>query len=97
MTAQPKKYLRRREAARHLSERGFPRTEKTLAKLACTGGGPVFRLFGRIPLYTPEDLDSWAESKLGKPYRSTSQYYEESAERSAQTVIPAATNRGASE
>ena len=46
-------YLRRRAAAAYLREnRGFPCSEKTLAKLACIGGEPVYRLFGRIPLYT---------------------------------------------
>ena len=68
-------YLRRRAAAEYLREqRGIPCGEKTLAKLACIGGGPVYRLFGRIPLYTRFDLDAHADSKLGKPVRSTSEY-----------------------
>jgi hypothetical protein len=46
-------------------------------KLACIGGGPVYRLFGRIPLYTSLDLDAYADSKLGKPVRSTSEYGDE--------------------
>jgi hypothetical protein len=67
--------LRRRAAAEYLREqRGIPCSEKTLAKLACVGGGPVYRLFGRIPLYTSLDLDAYADSKLGKPVRSTSEY-----------------------
>ena len=53
-----KTYLRRRAAAEYLREqRRIPCSEKTLAKLACIGGGPVYRLFGRIPLYTSLDLD----------------------------------------
>lgn len=68
-------YLRRRASAEHLRGRGIPCSEKTLAKLACIGGGPVFRRFGRIPLYTVEDLDAYAEAKLGKPVRSTSEYH----------------------
>jgi hypothetical protein len=64
-------YLRRRAAAEYLREqRGIPCSEKTLAKLACIGGGPIYRLFGRIPLYTSVDLDAYADSKLGKPVRS---------------------------
>ena len=60
-------YLRRRTAAEYLREnRGIPTSEKTLAKLACIGGGPVYRLFGRIPLYTSPDLDAYADAKLGK-------------------------------
>jgi hypothetical protein len=68
-------YLRRRAAAEYLREnRGIPTSEKTLAKLACIGGGPVYRLFGRIPLYLIADLDTYAEGKLSKPVRSTSEY-----------------------
>jgi hypothetical protein len=74
MTINTEKYLRRREAALYLRERGIPRTEKTLAKLACIGGGPAFRLFGRIPLYTQVDLDAYVASKLGHSVRSTSEY-----------------------
>jgi hypothetical protein len=70
-----KTYLRRRAAAEYLREnRGIPTSEKTLAKLACIGGGPVYRLFGRIPLYLIADLDTYAEGKLSKPVRSTSEY-----------------------
>ena len=54
--------------------RGIPTSEKTLAKLACIGGGPVYRLFGRIPLYLIADLDVYADAKLSKPVRSTSEY-----------------------
>ena len=46
----------------------------TLAKLAVTGGGPMYRRAGRIPLYSIEDLDRYAEEKLGKQVRSTSDY-----------------------
>ena len=45
-------YLRRIAAAEYLREqRRIPCSEKTLAKLACIGGGPVYPLFGPIPLY----------------------------------------------
>jgi hypothetical protein len=68
-------YHRRRAAAEYLREqRGIPCSEKTLAKLACIGGGPAYRLFGRIPLYSIADLDAYAEAKLSKPVRSTSEY-----------------------
>jgi hypothetical protein len=68
-------YLRRRAAAEYLREkRGIPCSEKTLAKLACIGGGPLYRRFGRIPLYLIADLDTYAEAKLSKPIRSTSEY-----------------------
>jgi hypothetical protein len=67
------KYHRRHDAARHVREEwGQPCSARWLAKLAVTGGGPVFRKVGRFPLYTTEDLDAWAESRIGKPQRSTS-------------------------
>jgi hypothetical protein len=70
-----KTYLRRRAAAEYLREqRGIPSSEKTLAKLACIGGGHIYRLFGRIPLYLIADLDAYAEAKLGKQVHSTSEY-----------------------
>jgi hypothetical protein len=68
-------YLRRRAAAEYLRQHwGLPCSEKTLAKLACVGGGPSYRRFGRIPLYAVIDLDEFAQGKLGKPVRSTSEY-----------------------
>jgi hypothetical protein len=73
-TASALRYLRRRQAAQYLRERGIPGTEKSLAKLATLGGGPTYRLFGRIPLYTPADLDQYIVGKLGKPVCSTSEY-----------------------
>ena len=51
---------------------GVPCTIKTLAKLRCIGGGPVFRRFGRLIRYEPNDLDAWAQSRLSGPLRSTS-------------------------
>jgi hypothetical protein len=65
--------LRRKEAARYLTEvRGIPVAAQTLAKYATNGGGPTFRKFGRHALYRPADLDAWSESKLGPLQRSTS-------------------------
>jgi hypothetical protein len=65
--------LRRKEAARYLAEtRGLTVAPQTLAKLAVIGGGPSFRKFGRFPMYSIADLDSWADSRLGSLQRSTS-------------------------
>lgn len=66
------KYLRRNEAAAYLRQRYGSGTPATLAKLACVGGGPVFRKLGRYPVYTIEDLDSWAQSRMSEPVASTS-------------------------
>jgi hypothetical protein len=66
--------LRRKAASDYLREiHGLERAPSTLAKLAVIGGGPVFRRAGRIPLYSPDDLDCWAESLLSAPMRSTSE------------------------
>jgi hypothetical protein len=68
------KLLRRKAASDYLREtHGLERAPSTLAKLAVIGGGPIFRRAGRIPLYDPADLDSFAESLLSAPMRSTSE------------------------
>ena len=72
---QPTKFLRRIEAARYLCEEwGIPRSPKTLAKHAVTGGGPAFRRAGRVPLYDIKDLDDWAREVLSPPATTTAQH-----------------------
>ncbi len=69
--------LRRAEAAPYLLEtHGIGRAVGTLAKLAVVGGGPRFRVAGRTPLYSTDDLDAWAESILSPPVGSTSELSE---------------------
>ena len=63
----------RKNAAAFLTERGFKTAPATLAKLACLGGGPLFRSFGRKPLYLAADLLAWAEARTSGPRRSTSE------------------------
>ena len=66
-------YLRRFDAARHIRETwGLPCSPRWLAKLAVTGGGPIYRKAGRTPIYAPADLDAWAQARIGVPQRSTS-------------------------
>jgi len=73
LTAPTSHYLRRAAAARYVREAwGLPCSSKWLAKLAVTGGGPVYRKAGRFPIYTAVDLDTWAQSRIGAPRRSTS-------------------------
>lgn len=67
-----RKYLTRPEAAEYLRELGYPTTKGFLQKLACTGGGPMYRLYGNKALYTPDDLIDWAESRISAPQVSTS-------------------------
>ncbi len=66
-------FLRRKAAGEYLrSKYGFG-SEKTLAKLACVGGGPEFRKAGSAALYEPAKLDEWAIAKIGAPVRTTSE------------------------
>jgi hypothetical protein len=68
------RFLRRKAASDYLREtHGLDRAPSTLAKLAVTGGGPIFRRANRVPLYSTEDLDAWVKSKLSPPMRSTSE------------------------
>lgn len=69
----PAHFLRRKAAGEYLkSKYGFG-SEKTLAKLACIGGGPEFRKAGTAALYEPAKLDEWAAAKISAPVRSTSE------------------------
>jgi hypothetical protein len=65
--------LRRRELAIALTAAGFPTAEATLATKATRGGGPPFRLYGRIPIYRWGDGLDWARSRLSELVWSTSE------------------------
>jgi hypothetical protein len=72
--------MRRSEAARYIREaHGIPCAPATLAKYACFGNGPTFRKAGKFPIYSRDDLDAWANQRLGKPVRSTSELIERQA------------------
>jgi hypothetical protein len=64
-------YLRRRDAAIYLKNKYGWGSWQTLAKLAVTGDGPAFHKFGHAVLYTPNELDDWAQSKISGPLHST--------------------------
>ena len=65
--------MRRADAARYLRKAyGFPCVTTTLAKYGCQGNGPVFRKAGKFPVYSRDDLDIWARSRLSQPMQSTS-------------------------
>jgi len=64
--------LRRRDASEYLRKtHGLEAAPTTLAKLAVTGGGPEYDLWGRIPYYPIKKLDEWVMARLS-PRRSTS-------------------------
>ena len=65
----------RAEAARYIREaHGIRCAPTTLAKYAVLGGGPVFRKAGRFPIYSRDDLDTWARSRISEPVHSTSAF-----------------------
>ena len=63
----PHRYgLSRRAAAQRIREKhGLPCTEATLANMAGRGNGPVYRLIAARAYYLPDDIDSWAEARIG--------------------------------
>ena len=67
-------YLRRKEASEYLKDNwGVSLKPNTLAKLAVTGGGPPYQKDGPFPLYTPDGLDAFAESRLSPIVTSTAE------------------------
>ncbi len=69
----PDALLTRDRIAAALTDAGFPVTASTLATKATRGGGPPFRRFGTRPLYRWSDAFAWAQSRLSKPIRTTSE------------------------
>ncbi len=69
----PARFLRRADAATYVQQRwGMPCSRAWLAKLAVTGGGPLFQKAGKFPVYMTANLDDWAQSRLSSLKRSTS-------------------------
>lgn len=66
--------LRRTDVPGYLAAKhGIDIAVSTLAKMATVGGGPMMQYSGRIPLYHVNDLDTWANDRLSKSVRSTSE------------------------
>jgi hypothetical protein len=72
-TPTPDTLLGRKQAARALTDAGYPTSPATLATKASRGGGPIYRRFGNRVLYKWPDLLAWAESQTSSPRRSTSE------------------------
>ncbi len=60
--------LTRSEASEYLKRvHGVSRTPNTMAKMASLGiDGPEYTLFGRKPMYDPDDIDKSVKSKMSK-------------------------------
>jgi hypothetical protein len=69
----PDALLTRRATANALTEAGYPMKPTTLATKATRGGGPPYRRFGAVALYSWGDALEWAQSRLSAPIRSTSE------------------------
>jgi hypothetical protein len=69
----PDALLTRNATAVALRDRGYPVAAGTLATKAVRGGGPPYHRFGTRVLYRWGDALAWAESRLSKPMRSTSE------------------------
>jgi hypothetical protein len=65
--------LSRKQTADALSSAGYPIAEATLASMATRGGGPLFSKFGPRVVYRWADVIKWAQHRLSKPVRSTSE------------------------
>ena len=66
-------HFTRKEAARYLTEMGYPITWKTLSNRASNGNagdGPPYSRYGwRRVLYARADLDAWLKRKLASVER----------------------------
>lgn len=69
----PNARLSRKQTADALSSAGYPIAEATLASMATRGGGPLFSKFGPRVVYRWADVLEWAQYRLSKPVRSTSE------------------------
>jgi hypothetical protein len=56
----------RKNVAAFLTEAGYPISWAHLQKLASTGGGPPYELFGNKAIYTDETSLAWAKARCKK-------------------------------
>lgn len=68
------KHVTRQDAARILTEAGYPIAYTTLATLASTGGGPAYKRYGHRAIYEVEALFSWAEARIGRAASTASEH-----------------------
>jgi hypothetical protein len=65
---------RRPAASQYLQDKwGLTYAPTTLANLAVSGDGPLYRLAGRHAVYADPDLDAWAQSRISGPMRKSSE------------------------
>jgi hypothetical protein len=67
-----RKFLTRRQASQYISTRYFPCAAATLARLAVTGGGPIFRKAGTLMvIYEAHRLDEWARQRISDEFQTS--------------------------
>ncbi len=66
-------WLSRKKTAEALTAIGYQTSPATLATKATRGGGPPYRLFGRLPQYKWRDALRWAENRTTEPVANTSE------------------------
>jgi hypothetical protein len=59
--------LTRKELAQALTGEGYPIRPATLARMAVTGDGPDYSVFGRTPIYQWRTSLAWAHGRLVAP------------------------------
>ncbi len=69
----PRAKLPRKRIAAALTAAGFPTSPATLGSFATRGGGPPFCRWGMYALYEWGSSLLWAEARLSKPRRTTSE------------------------
>jgi hypothetical protein len=70
---QPPVRLSRKRAAMYIEAVfGIPMSTSKLSKIACSGNGPPYELFGVHPVYLPSNIDSWAAAQIGPLVRRLS-------------------------
>ena len=67
--------LTRTQVAAALTASGYPISPATLSTMATRGGGPPYRNFGPRVLYRWGEALEWAEARLSKPRRSSSELH----------------------
>jgi hypothetical protein len=71
-TIDPDCLLTRVAVADALKQAGYPIAAKTLATMATRGGGPPYRKWSKIALYTWGEALKWAQARLSGPRPNTS-------------------------
>jgi hypothetical protein len=60
--------LSRKGVSKRLSDvHGLHYSDATLANMASTGAGPLYRIVAGRAVYMPDDVDRWAATRIGEP------------------------------